>query len=216
MALNWLMNLVVPEGQFRIPISRRRIPHCHVRLLEDKDFDACEAIYRLNEPSRFPSGYFPRFSEWLRNRLALIIVIELNGEVVGVGGIAAQIQEDRYFAPLSFGMIHPTYHRNGYGTVLLLSRLALLRPHNGKIWALLTTAGGSESYYCRFGFKFVQAIQATEEYLEKHYFVEMNLAHQELCRSYLTRVTQDPKLQEAPIPIFERPLLEEAVTHENA
>ncbi len=153
----WLTNLLVPKGYFRLAGGGRNLPACDIRLLRDADFEVCEDIYRLNEAAHFPEGYFGRFSKWLRNRNSLILVAEVDGAVLGLGGINFQEQAGQHFVALSFGMVHPAHQRQGLGSTLLLSRLALIDAQTGPITAMLTTVGGSEAFCGRFGFSFSRA-----------------------------------------------------------
>ena len=87
----------------------------------------------------------------------LFLVVESEGEVRGFGGVA--IHQDTNIVCLSYGMVHPSYVRCGFGTTLLLARISAL-PKAKRAWtASLTTAGPSASFYQRFGFVFTQKIQ---------------------------------------------------------
>ena len=56
---------------------------------------------------------------------------------------------------LSFGMVLPDYQRQGIGTTLLLARLSLI-PQTRDSWIVcMTSVGGSDSFYRRYGFRFV-------------------------------------------------------------
>lgn len=109
--LQRLKDFFVPAGKFRIVPRAPKLPECKIRTLQASDIDACELIYKLNEPKRFPPGYFSKFSTWLRNGHALVLVAEQHGSIRALGGINAQEQDGRHFACLSFGMVHPAYHR---------------------------------------------------------------------------------------------------------
>jgi len=57
-------------------------------------------------------------------------------------------------AHLVFGMVHPSRQGRGFGTALLLARMAVL-PVPRRWWTvLLVPVGGSETFYARFGFEF--------------------------------------------------------------
>ena len=176
------------------------MPKCTIRLLREGDLEACEAIYRLNEPAHFPPGYFPKFADWLRNGRALILVAEQDGAVRALGGVNAQDRDGRYIASLSFGMVHPAYHRQGFGTALLLARLALLQSTKEYSFACLTTAGGSETFYGRFGFSFVNAVQATPEYLQRHYVVRVSTQDKARCAKALEAIFAAPLPREVQMP----------------
>ena len=183
--LDRLRNFLLPSGHFRIARPTQGLPNCHIRSVRATDFDRCEEIYRANEKAHFPDGYLPRFSSWLRDQRALILVAEREGTVSAVCGISAQEQEGHHFAALSFGMVHPTLHRRGYGTALLLARLSLLRTNKPQTFVVLSTTGGSERFYKRFGFKFVHALQPTPTYREEHYFASVTSRDRARCAELL-------------------------------
>ena len=199
--LHRIRNLLVPQGKFRIAPLSRGIPRCEIRALEDADIGACEHIYRLNEPAHFPDGYFPRFSAWLRQRHALILVVKSDGEVRGLGGISAQKQTDIHFAALSFGMVHPSHHRLGYGSALLLARLSLLQPEHLNL-VMLSTVRGSETFYRRFGFSHVHSVQTSNGSHEDHYVARVSENDRKRCVASLRGAHVSPALLNMPIPGF--------------
>ncbi|MFS2033034.1 GNAT family N-acetyltransferase [Polaromonas sp. CT11-55] len=170
--------------------------------MRDSDVEACEEIYRLNESSHFPNGYFPRFSDWLRNRRALIVVAEAGGSVHALGGISEQEHEGNHVAGLSFGMVHPSHHRRGYGTALLLSRLSLLKTAKPASLVMLTTTRGSETFYGRFGFKHYHSLQATSQYREDHYFAKVSASDRSRCLAALAGLHLSPALFTMEVPSF--------------
>jgi predicted N-acetyltransferase YhbS len=148
-------------GRFRVPAMRGRSPTCAIRPIKERDIGACEAIYRLNEPARFPPGYFDLFFEKLRGDGSLVLIAEVDGQVRGVGGVRILRIPRIDAAMLGFGMVHPAHQKRGLGTVLLIARLATL-PKPQLRWRVhLLTTGGSETFYQRFGFAFMQ--QWTDE-----------------------------------------------------
>jgi GNAT superfamily N-acetyltransferase len=149
---SWLRRFLRQSGQFELPQSCRRLPRCRFRCYRDSDLEACQAIYRLNEPGRFPDGYYTHFTEWLQTRRGLVLLCEADGELRGFGGMSASRSAWEGVVNLSFGMVHPEYHRQGFGSAILLARLAVL-PSPPNFWhAFITTTGGSETFYRRFGF----------------------------------------------------------------
>ena len=149
---DFLASLFREHDAFYVARPGQPLPACTVRMVGPEDYADCEEIYRLNEALHFPTGYFERFSRSLRGDNALYLVAVADGKVCGLGGIARVQARGADVAGLMFGMVHPQVKRQGYGTVLLLSRLALLSPPR-KVWFItLSTIGGSESFYGRFGF----------------------------------------------------------------
>jgi GNAT superfamily N-acetyltransferase len=150
----WLFKEIVPaKNRFTIPERRRSLPSCRIRRYSESDFEACAAIYRANEGTHFPEGFFANF-ERLHTEARfrpLVLVAEVDQEVRAFGGITIQCGQS--LANLSYGMVHPEHLRRGYGTAILFARLAAL-PEPVFDWTIaLTTAGPSSSFYEQFGFR---------------------------------------------------------------
>ena len=141
---------------FRIP--RRKLPPVLVRAFRPEDTPACHEIYRLNEPGRFPDGYFAHFSKFLTSGKALFLVVE---EDLGVSAFAAvsmhppPIQSN---INLTFGMVHPKEQRRGLGTVMLLARLAVL-PDSPRYILSMAPVAPAQRFYRQFGFGLVGTFQ---------------------------------------------------------
>ena len=138
-------------GRFEPTVGMSGIPPCTVRPFSGQDLSACRLLYELNEPGRFPPGYLDLFIESLESPTQLFLVVEFESQVAAVGGIY-RAPESRQWCSLVFGMVHPNLHRKGLGTALLLARLSVLEPPTGVWWAGLASAGGSETFFKRFGF----------------------------------------------------------------
>lgn len=154
-SLQWLDKILREKDRFCLPNGLPNLPSCLVRPIVESDLASCEAIYRLNEPGRFPEGYFPYFSDWLRQKKSLVLVAESAGKVRGFGGVMQYVHPKLKLAALTFGMVHPQDHRQGYGTALLLARLSLFTEPSDHWAVFISTTGGSESFYGRFGFRSV-------------------------------------------------------------
>ena len=197
-----LASLFLPKDAFRIPRLRRPLPTCTVRLLRESDYTACEDIYRLNEAGRFPEGYFPRFHDWLRNQRALIVVADVGGEIRGLGGINAEERTGQRFAALSFGMVHPGHHQAGFGTTLLLARLSLLASQGKRCTVMLSTVGGSETFYGRFGFRYVHSVPDQGGYAGDTYIARLADGDPRRCALKLNRACPASELGAVPMPSF--------------
>ena len=147
--------LVRKPGHFNSIPARRPLPAVTVRRYKPTDFDACEEIFILNEPGRFPQNGLPAFTEFLQNPTHFIIVAEDAGKVLGCGGLS---YSDGYLeggtAFLVFGLVHPEHHRRGIGTVMLLVRLAQLRLRTNTCPVLIFSVPASFKYFVRFGFTY--------------------------------------------------------------
>lgn len=147
--------------------------------------DACRNIYRLNEPGRFPPGHLQTFTENLESSLQLFLVVELQDRIAAVGGLC-RTPESPQGCGLSFGMVHPELHKRGLGTTLLLARLAVLPRPGGVWWAFLSSAGGSSTFFKRFGFQHCgrYALPPTMEEFD-HYRAYLQESDWETCAKVL-------------------------------
>lgn len=121
------------------------------RLYTPADLDVCSALYASNESGHVPAGYRPDFERWLADGQTLILVGESDGAPVACGGVAYQNSYD--VAALTFGIVHSQHHRCGFGTTLLVARLALLEPDTRGCTVSMEVTSASFSFYRRFEFQ---------------------------------------------------------------
>jgi ribosomal-protein-alanine N-acetyltransferase len=146
------MSVWTGRARFSPSVAAERMPPALVRPFSRSDADACCEIFKLNQPAHFPDGFLPEFLETLQSETHLYLVVENCGEVVGLGGI--------YLTPelsggssLVFGLVHPNWHRQGFGSALLLARLSVLPKPTPRSWVHLSSGGTSDNYFQRFGFE---------------------------------------------------------------
>src|SRR5688572_33102879 len=94
-----------------------------VREYEPRDLDACVAIYRANLEEFLPDTLY-LFVDHLTQPFSYFLVIESSNSVCACGGIDVNAESNE--AGLTFGMVRRESHRCGIGSLLTLSRLALL------------------------------------------------------------------------------------------
>ena len=105
-----------------------RAGRCHIRSVQDRDYARLEEIYRGHEASSLPKGYFEMFQDTIRDDQVLYLVAEVNGKVIGGGGISGYAVATQ--ASLTFGIVDIDECRKGYGTALMLTRLLLVCPRS--------------------------------------------------------------------------------------
>lgn len=98
-----------------------RLGQCHIRLIKDVDYSTMEEIYLGHEGVDMPFGYFESFKSTIRDQSVIYIAAEVDGHIVGGGGIADY--QSGYHAALVFGIVERSKCRMGFGTSILLSRL---------------------------------------------------------------------------------------------
>ena len=140
--------------RYKLRLLDRILPPVRVRAFKETDLDVCCEIYKLNEPDRFPDGYFDLFREALTSADNLFLVVECDNKPVAFGGISLTVVENNKVASLSYGMIHPEHQRKGIGTVLLLARIATLPESRIPYVLTVSPLETSRSFFTQFGFAF--------------------------------------------------------------
>lgn len=121
-------------------------PAAILRPLEPADREACLEIYRENlRRGLIPDHYGEEFAATLEDPAELTLVVEADGAVIGCGSVSYTMSYD--YACLSFGLIHPDRQRRGYGSLLLVARLALLVENGGHTTAYLSATEMSVGFY---------------------------------------------------------------------
>ncbi len=162
-------------------------PKARIREYADTDFDRCSEIYARNEPRRFPEGYFPKYQEYLRNHENLFLVIEDESAIVGSGAIVLKRYTDTFTVPeLVFGMMDPSFHGMGYGTLLFCARLCFLVPHQDWHLSMTSAGNGTEIYYKKLGFQFIQKTEPMDGHTLDFYQVKVLSADLRRFRKMIT------------------------------
>lgn len=151
--LGWLKRIGRKNDRFDPSRAAGRIGRCKITQLTEEDINVCCELYRLNERNRFPAGYFKTFKENLQSESHVFLVVKDAAQAVGVGGIWRDVRGEA-LSYLVFGMVHPDRQGEGFGSALLLARLAALPDPNGFERVFLSAVAGAESFYTQFGFSF--------------------------------------------------------------
>ena len=122
-----------------------------IRVYTSADQEALLQILRLNTPAYFASEEEADLLLYLQERREDYFVIELEGQVVGAGGI--NYFEGYTWARLSWDLIHPAYQGKGIGRQLTLFRIAKLREMPGMRWLQVRTSQLVHPFYQKLGFE---------------------------------------------------------------
>ena len=95
-------------------------------------------------------GYFPDFEATIRDPAVDYFVAEVDGRVVGGGGISNYTPQVQ--AHLTFGVVDPDQCRKGYGTSIMLSRLLFVDPGSEGCQIVLEATEWSSEFFTRLGF----------------------------------------------------------------
>jgi len=119
------------------------------RPYEPRDYDSCLAIYRKNEPGRFPENHGQKFEQFLKKENKTLIIAECDSRVVGYGGISLAAPN---VAILCYGIVDPEFQGRRIGATLTLLRIAQLAPAPPGIFVFIFAVDASMPAYRRFGF----------------------------------------------------------------
>lgn len=122
----------------------------NIRDYNSNDLDAVIEIFRSNIPKYFGPEEEPGLRSFLDDvRSEEYFVIEIDGEVVGAGGIA--LNDDDTIS-LCWGMVHKDHLGTGLGKVLTEYRIARSRDIFGTKPLVTSTSQHTEGFYEKFGF----------------------------------------------------------------
>ncbi len=133
------------EAQLYPPLKR----NVSFRLYEPRDLDTCLAIYRKNEPGRFPENAELRFRIYLEKDEKMLIVAECDSRIVGCGGV---FLAGKGVITLCYGIIDPEFQRQRIGSMLTLLRIAQVSSGPTGVFAVIFAVDASMPIYARFGF----------------------------------------------------------------
>lgn len=183
--LKWLKGVLTPRAIFDLTPAVGRCLPLRIRPYDKSDFEVMCGIYRRNEPGRFPQEYRDKFEQFIKGGRSLFLVVEDAGRVVGFGAVNLGWPGSPNIAWLSFGMVDPDLHRRGYGTTLLLARLAVLPTPEHGYTVCIGTVGSCDSFYTRFGFRQYERTADESGTYFNHCYVFLSPLHWQACHDLL-------------------------------
>ncbi|QQS32101.1 MAG: GNAT family N-acetyltransferase [Acidobacteriota bacterium] len=124
-----------------------------IRPYSAGDLEAVIAIFRSNIPKYFVESEESELREFLADSVENYYVIELNGEVVGAGGIALNADDT---VSLCWGMVHSSRLGTGLGKLLTEYRLARSQEMFGAKPIVTNTSQHTSGFYERLGFVMIE------------------------------------------------------------
>ncbi|MGD9588860.1 MAG: GNAT family N-acetyltransferase [Pyrinomonadaceae bacterium] len=125
-----------------------------IRPFADADLDAVIAVFRSNIPKYFGPEEEQGLRDFLRDtRAEDYHVVEVDGEVVGAGGIA--LNEDNTVS-LCWGMVRNDLIGTGLGKEMTLFRMDRSREKWPGVPIVLNTSQHTEGFYLKLGFRTVE------------------------------------------------------------
>ena len=119
------------------------------RRFKASDTDAVVAIFRSNIPKYFLETEESELREFLAGGVENYYVLELDGEVVGAGGIALNADDT---VSLCWGMVRADHLGTGLGKKLTQFRIDMAREKFGDLPLLISTSQHTSGFYERLGF----------------------------------------------------------------
>ena len=123
-----------------------------IRAYKSEDLEAVVAVFRSNIPKYFTPEEEPGLYDFLEKYSGDYSVIEVNGEVVGAGGIALN-ELDSPTVSLCWGMVHRDHIGTGLGKKLTEFRIAAAREKFGDLPLTIGTSQHTQGFYEKFGFR---------------------------------------------------------------
>lgn len=121
------------------------------RPYTDTDLDAVIGIFRSNIPKYFGPVEEPGLREFLVDpRREDYYVCELDGEIIGAGGIALNADAT---VSLCWGMIRSDHLGRGLGKELTEFRINAARDKHPNLPLVISTSQHTQGFYERFGFR---------------------------------------------------------------
>ncbi len=125
----------------------------NIRKYESSDIDSVISIFRSNIPKYFGPEEEPGLRDFLSGDVENYYVLELDGKVVGAGGI--ELNEDDTVS-LCWGMVHNDHLGTGLGKLLTEYRMERSQEEFGDKPMVNSTSQHTEGFYKKLGFVTVE------------------------------------------------------------
>lgn len=122
-----------------------------IRPYSENDREALLEILKLNTPHYFDPSEEQDFSEYLDQHLESYFIVEVDGKVIGSGGI--NYFEKDALARLSWDLVHPDFQNQGVGRALTLFRIAEIKKNPTMQLIIVRTTQLVYPFYQKLGFK---------------------------------------------------------------
>lgn len=120
------------------------------RRFARSDLEDVIAIFRSNIPKYFTPGEEAGLREFLLDEPGEYYVVEVDGQVIGSGGIALNKDDT---VSLCWGMVGRDHLGTGAGKRLTAYRIDRSRKHFGNKAMVISTSQHTSGFYEKFGFR---------------------------------------------------------------
>lgn len=123
----------------------------HIRPFINSDKAELLTLLQLNTPKYFDQTEFADFRTYLDQEVELYFVVEMNGILIGSGGI--NFEDDQQIGKISWDLIHPDFQGMGIGAKLLSHRLNILKSMSNIKIIMVRTSQLAYKFYEKNGFE---------------------------------------------------------------
>ncbi|MES2708071.1 MAG: GNAT family N-acetyltransferase [Verrucomicrobiota bacterium] len=141
-----------------------------LREYQSDDLQKCSEIYTSNIREFLPNN-LGLLIDHLSQPFSYFLVIETKETVIACGGM--DLFAEANAAGFNFGLVLRDFHGQGLGTLLVLTRLALVDDDHDPAHISLETSVLTEPFYAKFGFERLSSPE--QRYLEGTYYIMMGL-----------------------------------------
>jgi ribosomal-protein-alanine N-acetyltransferase len=128
-----------------------------IRNYKNEDKGNVLALFRLNVPTYFSPEEEKGLIYYLDHEIEKYFVLEVKNKIIGCGGI--NFAENKAIGKISWDFMHPDYHGQGFGTMLLKHRLDILKEMKGLNKIMVRTSQLAYQFYEKSGFEVVEKIK---------------------------------------------------------
>lgn len=126
-----------------------------IRAYKKEDLTAVVNIFRSNIPKYFTPEEEPGLHEFLGGYAEDYYVIEVDGEIVGSGGVAWN-DLDNPTVSLCWGMVRADRIGTGLGKKLTEFRIKYTREKYGEVPLTIGTSQHTQGFYEKYGFRLTE------------------------------------------------------------
>lgn len=147
-----------------------------IRHYEAQDKSILIDLLRINTPKYFGVEEEIDFVRYLESEIESYYVIEKNHQIVGCGGINLNLEKQ--FGIISWGMIHPDFFGQKLGSQLLEHRISFLKNNYNLQKIIVRTSQLVFPFYQKHGFELKEIHSDFWSKGLDMYFMEMDLSAQ--------------------------------------
>lgn len=128
-----------------------------IRAYKDSDKLIVLNLLRLNTPTYFSPEEENDLIYYLENEIEYYFVLEINNQIVGVGGI--NFSDDKTIGKISWDIFHPNFQRKSFGSKLLTYRIKKIEQIKEVQEISVRTSQLVYKFYEKHGFELIEIVE---------------------------------------------------------